>query len=77
MVVSSDSGPRASATAMFASKAARIGGGVVVTHGLGYTPKIILLTSDLNQIVTSTSVTSQTVTISAASTGDTITSLVW
>ena len=77
VVAPSDNGIRASGTAMFASKKARIGGGVVVTHGLGYSPKIILLQSDLNKVVTVTSKTAQTFTISAASSGDVITSLVW
>lgn len=77
IVSATDAGPRLSGMNAFASKKARIGGGVVVTHGLGYTPKIILLQSDLNKVVTWTSVTAQTVTISAASTGDVITSLVW
>ena len=77
IVASSDSGPRASGTSVFMSKKARIGGGVEVTHGLGYTPKVIMLTSDLGKVVTWTSKTSQIFKISAASTGDVISSFVW
>lgn len=77
VVAPTDAGPRGSGVDMFTTRTAVIGGGVTFTHALGFTPRIVLLTTNVGNGVSYTSLTSNIIIVSNASTGDTVTMMLW